>query len=271
MEVGVLGPLVAQAGGVCVVPSAAKPRQILALLALHPGRVVTISDLMDELWGDDMPRSAAAVIQTYVRQLRGGLSRALGEDDPGAKAVLVTRPRGYALDIEPCRVDVFEFEGLMGAGRAAWVTGDRAAASARFTDALALWRGPALVDVAAGRQLEGELLRLNELRLGALEARIAADLDLGRYAEVLAELASLTALHPTYENLHAMYMLALHRAGRTADALMVFRRLRGVLVEQLGVEPAPQVQQLHRSILAADPELRRTSGVDGGLLGRLVG
>lgn len=278
MEIGVLGPLVARAGGASVVPTAGKPRQILALLALHPGQVLTVSALMEEIWGENLPRSAAATLQTYIRQLRSHLGRALeqggrmGARPVGdAKEVLVTRHGGYLLDIEPECVDVALFERLVRTGRTAWAAGDQRAAAARFAEALAVWRGPALVDVRAGRLLEVQLLRLDELRLGALEARIAADLDLGMHAELLGELAALSALHPTYENIHAMYMLALHRAGRTGDALEAFRRLRTMLVEQLGVEPAPQVQRLQQSILCADPELRRPGGVTNALFGRLVG
>lgn len=278
MEIGVLGPLVARAQGVSVAPSAGKPRQILALLALRPGQVVTVSALMEEIWGEDLPRSASATLQTYIRQLRCCLARALehggrlgGRGAGDVKDVLVTRHGGYALDINPECVDVAAFERLVQAGRAAWAAEDRAGAAARFAEALSVWRGPALVDVRAGRLLEVELLRLDEMRLGALEARIAADLDLGRHAELLGELAAMSALHPTYENIHAMYMLALHRAGRTGDALEAFRRLRTMLVEQLGVEPAPQVQRLLQSILAADPQLRRPGGVSDAMYGRLVG
>ncbi|MDQ8705970.1 AfsR/SARP family transcriptional regulator [Streptomyces sp. LHD-70] len=272
MDIGVLGPLVARAHGMSVAPTAGKPRQILALLALHPGQVVTASALMEEVWGEDLPRSASTTLQSYIRQLRCCLRRALAVAGKGdVKDVLATRHGGYLLDIDPECVDVAAFERLVASGRAAWSAGDLAAAAGRFADALAIWRGPALVDVSAGRLLEVQLLRLDEMRLAALEARIAADLELGRHAELLGELAALSALHPTYENIHAMHMLALHRAGRTGDALEAFHRLRGMLVEQLGVEPAPQVQRLLQSILSADPQLRRHGRADGPLPVRLVG
>lgn len=270
MEIGLLGPLTARVGTVSVVPSAGKPRQLLALLALHPGQVLTVAVLMEEIWGDDPPRSAPSTLQTYIRQLRRGLGRALEQhgERPAehAKDLLAHRHGGYTLEVDPDCVDVAAFDRLVRAGRSAWAAADPHTASARFGEALAVWRGPALVDVRPGRPLERELLRLDEVRLGALENRIAADLELGRHAELLGELAALAARHPTYENIHAMYMLALHRVGRTGDAVEVFRRLRTVLVEQLGLEPTPQLQRLLQSILSADPQLSRPGAGD-----RLVG
>ncbi|MEW9532369.1 BTAD domain-containing putative transcriptional regulator [Microbispora sp. NPDC049125] len=269
MEIGVLGPLTARVGGVSVVPSAGKPRQILAALALSPGEAVTVPALMDEIWGDEPPRSASSTLQTYIAQLRRHLDAALereGRAAENAKDMLVHRHGGYFLDISAECVDVARFERLVRSGREAWAAGDRWGASAGFAEALAVWRGPALVDVRAGRLVETQLLRLDEMRLGALENRIAADLDLGRHAELLGELAALAGRYPTYENFHAMYMLALHRVGRTCDAIEAFRRLRAVLVEELGVEPTRQVQRLLQSILAADPQLSRPRMGD-----RLVG
>ncbi|ANW21323.1 AfsR/SARP family transcriptional regulator [Streptomyces clavuligerus] len=255
MEIRVLGPLVAQLEHRSVVPSAAKPRQVLALLALHPGRVVTVSTLLDELWGDAPPRTAPATLQTYIRQLRRMLADAL---DPagvrGPKDVLCTRYGGYALDVTSA-VDATEFQRLCVAGQTALREGRDLDASQLLHRALGLWRGPALADVQIGRALEVETLRLEETRLCALDGRIEADLRLGRHAALLGELTALAAQHPLHETVHAQLMLALYRCGRPSHALSAYHRLRRSLIRELALEPSPRLQRLHQAILEADPSL----------------
>ncbi|MGW1978142.1 AfsR/SARP family transcriptional regulator [Streptomyces sp. NPDC001889] len=255
MEIRVLGPLVAQLGRTSVVPSAAKPRQVLALLALHPGRVVTVSALLDELWGDAPPRTAPATLQTYVRHLRRMLGEAM---DPagvrGPKDILCTRYGGYALDVAAA-VDATEFHRLCGAGQTALREGSALEAAGLLHRALALWRGPALADVQIGRALEVEALRLEETRLSALDGRIEADLRLGRHAALLGELTALAAQHPLHETVHAQLMLALYRCGRPSHALSAYQRLRRSLIRELALEPSSRLQRLQQSILGADPGL----------------
>ncbi|GAB2928216.1 MULTISPECIES: AfsR/SARP family transcriptional regulator [Streptomyces] len=255
MEVRVLGPLVAQLDHTSVVPSAAKPRQVLALLALHAGQVVTVSTLLDELWGDAPPRTAPATLQTYIRQLRRRLATALGPTAVrGPKDVLCTRYGGYALDVAGA-YDATEFQRLSAAGQTALREGSVREASVLLHQALALWRGPALADVQIGRALEVETVRLEETRLGALDARIEADLRLGRHAALLGELTALAAQHPLHETVHAQLMLALYRCGRPSHALGIYQRLRQCLIRELALEPSTRLQRLHQAILRADPVL----------------
>lgn len=255
MDVKVLGPLTAYERGVSVVPTAAKPRQILALLALQADRVVTVPTLMEEIWGEAVPRSAATTLQTYILQLRRRIATAL-EDDPTreAKDVLVTQHGGYMLQIQPGQLDVQEFEQLAESGRDACEAGDDRAASALLRRALSLWQGPALVDVRVGPVLELEVLRMEEDRMACLERRIGADLRLGRHTELVPELRVLTARNPMHENFCAQLMIALHRSGNAWRALEAYRRLRAALVDELGLEPSAKLQQLQQAIIAGDAD-----------------
>ncbi|MFE9908424.1 AfsR/SARP family transcriptional regulator [Streptomyces clavifer] len=256
MEIKVLGPLTARENGVSVVPTAAKPRQILSLLALHSDRVVTVATLMEEIWGEDIPRSAATTLQTYILQLRRKIAAAL-DGDPArqAKDVLVTQHGGYLLQVQPGQVDAHEFTQLTASGRAAHEAGDHLAASDLLGRSLRMWQGAALVDVRIGTVLELEVLRMEEDRMAALERRIDADLILGRHTEIVPELRVLAARHPMHENFCAQLMTALHRAGGAWRALEAYQRLRGTLVDELGLEPSARLQRLHQAVLSADPAL----------------
>jgi len=261
VRIQVLGPLSAEVNGGSIVPTAGKPRQILSLLALYPGRVIPVPMLMKELWGTEPPQSALTTLHTYILQLRRCISAAMGPDAPGAaKELLATRHDGYLMQIPAESVDVHQYERMVAEGRAAFEAGDDATSADRFRQALKLWRGPALVDVRVGPILEIELMRLEESRLGALERRIDADLRLGRHAELIAELTELTARYPQHEGLHSQAMVALYRSGRQASALDIYRKLRIWLIEQLGVEPSPRVQRLHQAMLAVDPQLNVVAG-----------
>ncbi|WP_326691091.1 MULTISPECIES: AfsR/SARP family transcriptional regulator [unclassified Streptomyces] len=274
MHIRVLGTLHAETAGASIVPSAAKPRQILALLALNSRHIVPVPDLMEEVWGANPPRSAPTTLQTYILQLRRRLRTALGEpagdgagpggrDVPGDKDILATRHGGYQLEVAESDVDALEFERLTRAGHSAFETGDMAKASHLLTSALALWRGPALADLPHGKHLAIEVTRLEESRLGAIERRIAADLRLGRHREVLGELCALRGRYPLYENLHALLMIAFHQDGRSSDALIAFKRLRGTLVEELGLEPSPRLDRLHQAILRGEDALSAWSDPAG--------
>ena len=224
MTVQVLGPLSAEINGASIVPTASKPRQILSLFALNPGRIIPVPTLMQELWGTMPPPSAPATLQTYILHLRRQLDAAIGDDNPGtAKEVLATRHGGYLLQVPTESVDVHQYQNTVAEGHAAFEAGDDERAARLFRQGLALWGGPALVDVRHGPVLEIEVMRLEESWLNTVERRIDADLRLGRHSELVAELTELTARHPQHEKLHSQAMLALYRAGRQASALEIYR------------------------------------------------
>ncbi len=255
MEVKVLGPLEAEENGVSVVPTAGKLRQILALLALEAGQVVTVPTLIEELWRMEPPRSALTTLQTYILQLRRMIDAALGGNGSGvAKETLVTRSGGYLLNVTD-GVDVQRYERLATAGTRAMESADYEAASRLLRSALAVWRGEALADVPVGLRLGIEAIRLEESRLGVLELCIDADLRLGRHYTLLSELAKLNASFPMHENLCAQFMVALYRSGQQWRAIEAFKRLRDTLVDELGLEPSARLQHLQRAILRSDPAL----------------
>ena len=222
-----------------------KQRAVLAVLLLHRGEVVSNDRLIDELWGERPPASAAKAVQVYVSNLR----KALGD------GVVLTRGRGYMLEADNGRVDVDRFEGLVAEGRTALAEGDAKLASGRLREALALWRGPALADFVYEPFAQSEVARLEEERLAALEDRIEADLALGRSAALIGELEGLGREHPLRERLQAQLMLALYRSGRQADALERYQRARHKLIGELGIEPGPELQDLERAILVQHPSL----------------
>ncbi|HEX8865588.1 MAG TPA: AfsR/SARP family transcriptional regulator [Lentzea sp.] len=268
MQIKVLGPVEAKVNGRSVTPTAAKPRQILALLALHSGSVVSVPTLIEELWGDRPPRSARTTLQTYILQLRKLIEDALAASgECGAKEVLVTRYGGYQLDVPPEAVDVHEFERLARAGQQAYDVEDHASAARLLSLALDMWRGPAVVDVRPGMPLGIEVVRLEESRLGVLETRIDAELRMGRHKSLLSELSVLTVQNPMNENLCAQYMISLFRAGRQWQALDAFKALRNTLVGELGVEPSARLQTLQHAILTSDPRLDQA---ETGQLQRLL-
>ena len=227
-----------------------RQREVVALLALHLNEVVSRDALIDELWEHDPPPTAAKIVQNAVSQLRKGVEAAAGE-----AAAIATEPAGYVLHADPERLDVRRFERLADAGKDALEAGDARAAREQLRSALALWRGRALVDVAEMPFAQAEAVRLEELRLAAIEDRTEADLALGRHADVTGELEALVAQHPLRERLRGHLMLVLYRLGRQADALAVYQDTRRTLVDTLGIEPSPFLQRLERSILRQEPEL----------------
>ena len=208
------------------------------MLALHPGQLVTASQLIDGLWPAEMPSAAGNALQALVSRLR----RALPE------AVIESRPSGYRLTIDPRSTDIVRFEDLVAAGRAQ-LRDDPAAAGQTLRRALALWRGPALADVADADFGQAAIARLDELRLAAVEQRIDADLRTGNTASLVAELEGLVVAHPMREPLAARLMRALHAAGQRGAALEVYEQTRKRLVGQLGVEPSAELAALHLQIL----------------------
>ena len=251
MEFGILGPLRVCARGGEIAVHGAKRRALLAVLLLHHRDAVVPAELLiDELWGDDPPASAAKGLQVHVAELR----RALGDGQP-----IVTRPTGYALDLAPGALDLEHFEGHVDEARRLRAAGDLRGAADALRAALALFRGPPLADVEVVGRAAAEAARLDGLRLAALEDRLELDLALGDHAVAIPELEALAAQHPYREQLHAHLMLALYRGGRQADALAAFRRVRRVLVDDLGLEPGPELQRLEAAVLAQDPALEQAA------------
>ncbi|MER6471013.1 AfsR/SARP family transcriptional regulator [Streptomyces collinus] len=257
MDIQVLGTLGVRIDGVSITPTAPKARRVLALLALHADQVVPVSALIEELWGEQPPRSARTTLQTYVLQLRELITAALeagGKESVTAKDVLSTCPGGYQLNTGGGTSDVWEFERLAGLGYRAMDAGDHQRAARVLREALALWNGTPFADVEPGPQLEIEARRLQESRLCALDQRIEADLRLGRHRELLSELTVLVSKFRTHENLHGQFMVALQRSGRRSEALDVYRKLRTTLVRELGLEPSAALSRLQHSILLAGPD-----------------
>lgn len=248
ISVQVLGSFSASLRQRIVTPTAGKQRQVLALLALRSGQVVTTSTLAEELWGSDLPPSFVVTLQTYIFQLRRRLETALPEGQD-AKLFLSTRHSGYLLE---CQTDVEEFKRLARAGRDAAEAGDSRTASELLRHALTLWQGPALADVRLGAVLEVEAASLAQTRLGTIETRIECDLAMGRHNVVIGELISLVAEHPLNENFCGLLMRAYYHSGHTSQALDAFRRLRDALNRELGLEPGPRLQRVHQSILSGE-------------------
>jgi predicted ATPase/DNA-binding SARP family transcriptional activator len=249
MEIALLGPLVVTRGGRPLELGGAQPKLLLALLALEPGRVVGVERLVDAIWGERLPAEPVNALQVVASRLR----RVLAPDQ-----VVVSGPPGYLLALDPERVDVVRFERLTAQARAAVGQPERAAGLLRA--ALGLWRGEPLADFQGVPAARAAAVRLEELRLAALEERIEADLALGRQAQVVGELQALVEREPLRERLHAQLMRALYATGRQADALAAYRRARVVLAERAGLDPGPELRRLERAVLGQDPALLTPQG-----------
>ena len=233
-------------------PGGRKQRALLIALLVRAGRVVSLDQLIDDLWPGDPPARAAATVQVFVSNLR----RALEPDRPRGTAatLLVTSAPGYALHAEPGAIDAHEFTRLAGLGRLA-LDDDPERAAELLARADGLWRGVALADVVDEPFARDEAARLEELRRGCAEDRVDADLALGRHTSVVAELEQRVSAHPLRERPRAQLMLALYRSGRQADALGVYRAGRQLLREELGLEPGAQLRTLQQAVLRQDPDL----------------
>ena len=253
MDFKILGPLEVLDGDRGLALGGIKQRALLALLLLHANEVVSSDRLIAALWGEEQLEDAPRALQVAVSRLR----RTLEPNRPSGQSsgLLITRPPGYALRLDHGQLDVQRFEDVAAAGREALAAGDPARSADTLERALALWRGPPLADLAYESFAQAEIGRLEELRISALEDRIAADLDLGRHANLVAELRDLAEHHPLRERIRGQLMLALYRSGRQAEALEAFRDARRSLVAELGIEPDPTLQRLHALILDQDGSL----------------
>jgi YVTN family beta-propeller protein len=246
VEFLILGPLEAREGGRPISLGGGKQRALLALLLVNANKTVSTERIVDELWGERPPATAAKIVQNYVSRLRGAI---------GADGVLVTHGSGYQLRVQTGETDVERFETLLAAGRQAFVRGEAQEASRTLHEALDLWRGPALSDFALEEFAQNEIARLEERRLVALEERIEADLAVGHHRDLVGELEALITEHPLRERLRGQLMIALYRSGRQSEALHAYQEARRTLVEELGLEPGPALQRLENAILQQDRSL----------------
>jgi predicted ATPase/DNA-binding SARP family transcriptional activator len=254
MDFRILGPLEVDEGGRPIPIVGGRQRALLANLLIHANEPVSADALIDELWGEGAPANPRKGLQVQVSRLR----KALGE----GSARLVTRPNGYLLHVEPGELDLDRCERLAHHGREALASQDLGRAAEQLREALALWRGPPLAEFAFDSFAQGEISRLEELRLTLLEDRIDADLACGAHATLVGELEALVAEHPLRERLRRQLVLALYRSGRQAEALEAYRDTRAVLDEELGLEPTPALRELEHSILTHDPGLRAPAAPD---------
>lgn len=249
MDLRLLGPLEVRGDDGTEIPlGAPKLRAVLQVLALDPGRVVPTDRLIEDVWDHDPPARALVSLRSYVSNLRRDLARADGTE------VVVTRGQGYLLDVRPEELDTVCFERLVADGRAA-TEDDLGRAVALLDEALALWRGPALADIAGLVVAAAPAARLEQLRMAAREERLAALLELGHHDQVIADAEALVRAEPLRERPHRLLVLALHRVGRTADALEVHRGFRERLTEELGLDPSPAFGALAGQLLRHDPIL----------------
>ena len=245
MEVRLFGELEAVQDGIAVPVRGTKQRALLALLALHRGEPVSADRLIDVLWGDGQAANPANALQAQIGQLR----RVLGP------AAIVTTEAGYALTIGSGDVDVIRFEQLVAKGRRLSEEGEAALASAALGEALGLRRGEPLAEFAYAGFADAERARLDELALVAVEVRAAADLELGRHADLAGELEAACRQHPLRERLWELLIVSLYRSGRQAEALRAYTAIRDRLVDELGIDPGPALRELQARILAQDPSL----------------
>jgi YVTN family beta-propeller protein len=241
----ILGPLEVSDGERPASIGGARQRAVLAILLLHRGEVVSVDRLVDELWGERSPETATKTVQVYVSRIR----KALGD------GVVITRGGGYVLDVEAEQIDADRFERIAAAGRTTLRRGDAHEARRLLGEALELWTGAALADFAYESFAQAEIGRLEELRLATLEQRIEADLALGEHGKLAPELETLVREHPARERFRAQLILALYRSGRQAEALESYRDARRALVDELGIDPSRELQELERAILTQDPAI----------------
>jgi DNA-binding SARP family transcriptional activator len=259
---GILGPLEASNGHGAVKFRGPRQQILLCALLSDVNDVVSVDTLTQWLWPGQVPDSAAATIQEHVSRLRRALEpdRAPWSDSHR----LSRRSRGYVLHAEPHEVDALRFEALVAQGQLALEADQPTEAARLLRDALALWRGQALADVALVEAAQTAIARLEALQLSATVLRVDADLQLGRHVALVPELESLVRQQPLDERLCGQLMVALYRCGRQARSLAVYQQVRRTLAEELGIEPSPESQRLWSAILAHDPSLDLVGQVAAG-------
>jgi DNA-binding SARP family transcriptional activator len=253
MDFHILGPIEAIERDRPLALGGSKQRALLGMLLLNANEVVSSDRLIDELWPGERREEALRALQVAVSRLRKSLEpdRPAGVDS----RLILTRPPGYELRLDDERLDAKRFEALVEEGRRELAAGDAHSARAKLDGALSLWRGPPLADLAYESFCQADVGRLEELHTAALEERIAAELELGRHTQLVGELRTLVREQPLRERLRGQLMLALYRSGRQAEALDAYANARHTLVEELGIEPARELRELHQAILVQDPRL----------------
>jgi DNA-binding SARP family transcriptional activator len=252
LDFRILGPLEVVADGVSLRLGGPKQRATLAILLLSANRVVPVERLADDLYAGAAPVTAVTQVQRQVSELRKLLR----------EPAIETRAPGYTIHVSPEQLDLSRFERRVEDATELLGRGEAQRASNLLRDALALWRGPALADLAYESFAQAATERLEEIRLAALAQRIEADLALARHRELVGELQQLSDEHPTQEAFRAQLMLALYRSGRQTEALDVYRRTRATLREEFGIEPSPRLRELERAILVQEPGLEVEAALD---------
>jgi DNA-binding SARP family transcriptional activator len=246
-QVRILGPVDLTVGGVVREVSGLRRKAVLAVLALHNGAVIGTNQIVDVVWGDHPPATAANTLQSHVSHLRRLF---------GTKTAILARAPGYALNLDGDVTDAAAAQRLIDRGTAAADPGERAR---HLQAAVRLWRGQALMDLSGSSRLEDEAERLEKLLVQARQALAGARLELGQHAQALGDLESLAGEHPLHEQIHGLLMLALYRCGRQSDALGVYRRLRTALSDDLGIEPSQPLRDLEVAVLRQDGALEPPS------------
>ncbi|MGH3879371.1 MAG: AfsR/SARP family transcriptional regulator, partial [Actinophytocola sp.] len=254
VEFRLLGPVEVGCDGRPVPLGGLRHQALVSALLLDANRVVSVDQLVAAAWGDEPPETARVQAQNGISRLRHALA------STGAPDLIVTGGAGYRIRVQPDQLDVHRFETLTADAEARLAAGDLDRAATTLVGALSLWRGPAL-DGLSTSVLEVAAARLEESRIRAVETRIEVDLLRGRGGELTSELTVLVQSHPYRERLPGYLMLALHRAGRRAEALQVFRNTRALLAEQLGIEPGPELQRLYEAVLRGDDDLATASAI----------
>ncbi|OKH99754.1 hypothetical protein A6A06_21995 [Streptomyces sp. CB02923] len=251
MKIRILGPLEVRTDlGEEVTPHPLKLRSLLAALCINSGRPVTASHLINVLWSDRPPRTAATALQVYVSKLRKHFHNV--GIDPG---VLTTTPAGYVLRPAGPVLDRDHFDSLVTRARAAAGAGCTETAASAFSQALALWSGPALADLRDVPALRDYARQMDERRNSIYEQWLELEIDLGHHSMLTSELYGLIAEKPIWENLYFFLMISLYRSGRISECLEVYNRIRRILIEELGMEPSARLQSLHRAVLSREPWL----------------
>ncbi len=252
MEFRLLGPLEVVEQGQVVPLARTKERAVLALLLLRPNELVSCDRLVDELWGESAPPTARHTLEAYISRLRVTLR-------DGGSELIESRAGGYVIRVGPEQLDAVRFQLLLEEGQRALEHGEAGDAEEKLVEALALWRGDVLSDLAFERLPAAEVARLEELRLVAIESHVEAALALGRDGVLVAELRALVSRYPLRERLRAQLMLALYLRGRQAEAVEVYLEGKELLAEHLGLDPDPELQRLYEAIVRHDPALVATS------------
>src|SRR5919106_5689545 len=253
MDFRILGPLEVRDADHVIPLGGVKRRAVLAVLLLHANQVVSTDRLIDELWGERPPKTAAHTLQVFVSDLRGALTAS--SERAGLPQLILTRAPGYLIQLEPDQLALDRFGRLAQEGRLALAEGRADAAAATLREGLALWRGAPLADLAYEAFAQAAIPRLEELRVAALEDRVEAELSRGMHRELAGELQALVAEHPLRERLRGQLMLALYRSDRQAEALQAYEEARQALVDGLGIEPSKVLQELQLAILRQEEGL----------------